>query len=588
MTLRHSTLMSRADAKARFRQREELLDFLLEVAGLAAETLDLDQLLADVARLLKRSVSAEILAILLYSERRRTLRIRYATGHREEVVRNLEIQLGEGITGAAAASRKPVRVDDVRSDPRYLNSLDPVRSELAVPMMARGRLVGVIDLESTDGAAFSAEDEALLTLIASRIGFAIDNARLHRRLERNNRTLRTLTSLSQEFSSILDLDQLLARIAMAVRVLMDFDAFSILMVEGDHLRHRFSQRYDQRVEVNNIPLGQGVTGHVASLREPILVRDTQIDHRYIPAHPDIRSEVAVPLIIKDRVIGVIDVESARLGYFTEDHQRTLQVLAIPIATAIENARLYEEVETQRREMEADLQAARRLQRVIMPRRAPAISGLELALYARPAREVSGDIYDFFEHGNDFALVAFGDSSGKGAAAALYGALVSGMLRSMGPRRRGPAVLLRALNEALIERKVSAQYVTLLGLLWKPADRTMTIANAGGLPPLIVRPTGITQPDVAGVPIGLLEEREYEETVITLERDDVVVLVSDGVQDQRDLAGDSFGDSLLQKRLMSLASHPPQEIAEEVIRSLDDFRQTVPIEDDQTILVMKVL
>lgn len=579
--------MSRIDGRARFRQREELLDFLLEVSAIAGETLDLDALLSTVATLVKRALPADIFAILLYSERRKILRIRYSIGHRPEIVRNLEVQLGEGITGAAALSRKPVRVADVRRDERYLNSLDPVRSELAVPMMARGRLVGVIDIESTDVGTFTAEDQALVTLIASRVAYAIDHARLHRRLERNNRTLRALTTLAQEFSAILDLDHLLSRIAIAVRVLMDFDAFSILLVEGSFLRHRFSQRYDERVEVDNIPIGTGITGHAASLREPILVRDTHDDHRYLSAHPDIRSEVAIPLIVKDRVIGVIDVESERIGYFTEDHQRTLTLLAPQIAIAIDNARLYEEVETRRREMEEDLLAASGLQRIIMPGEAPDIPGLEIGIGARPAREVSGDIYDFFEHSHDYALIAFGDSSGKGAAAALYGAMVSGLLRSIGHRRRGPAVLLRTLNELLMERQVAAQYATLLGILWRAPTRTLTIANAGAIPPTIIRNKKIFQPKIEGVPIGLLEERDYEETDVELQSGDVVLMFSDGFQDQRNDLGIPYGDAALPKLLPSLAHLSAKEIVDRMFSHLDEFRGRRPLEDDQTMIVLKV-
>lgn len=579
--------MNRTDARARFRQREELLDFLLEVSGIAAETLDLDELLGTVASLIKRAIPADIFAILLYSERRKTLRIRYSTGHRQEVVRNVEIQLGEGITGTSALTRKPIRVEDVRRDSRYLNSLDPVRSEMAVPMMARGRLVGVIDVESTEVGTFTAEDQALLTLIASRVAYAIDHARLHRRLERNNRTLRTLTTLAQEFSAILDLDHLLSRIAVAVRVLMDFDAFSILLVEGDVLRHRFSQRYDERVEVDNIPIGTGITGHAAALREPILVRDTQDDHRYLSAHPEIRSEVAVPLIVKDRVIGVIDVESERIGYFTEDHMRTLTLLAPQIAIAIENARLYEEVETRRQDMEEDLLAASRLQRVMMPGEAPEIPGLDVGVAFRPAREVSGDIYDFFEHSHDYTLIAFGDSSGKGAAAALYGALVSGSLRSIGHRRRGPAVLLKTLNELLMERQVAAQYATLISILWRAPNRTLTIANAGSIPPLIIRKKSIFQPRVNGVPIGLLEERDYDEEDVQLERGDVVVLYSDGFQDQRNDKGASFGEISLPSLLPKLSHLTAQEIVNEMFDRLDKFRGRRPLEDDQTTIVLKV-
>lgn len=580
--------MSRTDARPPFRQREELLDFLLEVSAVASETLNLDELLAAIAQMVQRTISVELLAILLYSDRRKTLRIRYAMGHREEVVRNVEIRLGEGVVGAAAVSRKPVRIGDVRQDSRYLNAVDPVRSEIAVPMMARGRLVGVLDLESTELDAFTGEDQAMLTLIASRVGAAIDNARLHQRLERRNRTLRTLATLAQEFSSILDLDELLKRIAQAVRSLMDFDAFSILLIEGDHLRHRFSQRYDERVEVDNIPLGQGVTGHAASLREPMLVKDTSADPRYISAHPDIRSEVAVPLIIKDRVLGVIDVENEKLGYFTEDHMRTLTLLAPQIAIAIENAQLYEEVESRQREMEDDLQAARRLQRVLLPRRAPAISGLKVAVGARAAREVSGDIYDFLEQSEDYSLVAFGDSSGKGAAAALYGALVSGMLRSLGTDKIGPADMLKELNEVLMERKVAAQYVTLLSILWNASRREMTIANAGAIPPLLIRHGKISQPLVAGVPLGLLAERSYDETVLHLEAGDIVVLYSDGFQDQGDSLGREYGEVRLRDFLPTVSHLPVDEMKDALFTDLDRFRGDIERHDDQTVIVMKVI
>ncbi len=579
---------SRTDSKSPFRQREELLDFLLEVSSLAGETLDLDRLLGDVMQVITRSIPAELFAILLYSERRKSLRIRHAIGHREELVRSLEIRLGEGIVGTAALTRKPVCVGDVRKDTRYLSAVDAVRSEMAVPMIARGRLVGVIDLESTEVDAFHAEELAMLSLIASRVAAAVDNARLHRRLERNNRTLRTLTALAQEFSSILDLDALLSRIAVAMKALVDFDAFSILLVEGNSLRHRFSQRYDERVQLDNIPIGEGVTGHAAALREPILVADTQTDPRYIPGHPDICSELAIPLIAKDRVIGVLDLESEKLSYFTEDHLRTLSVLAPQIAVAIENARLYEEVETRKREMEEDLSAARRLQRVMMPRTAPDIPGLSIAIASRAARDVSGDIYDFFEHQRDYALIAFGDSSGKGPAAALYGALVSGLLRMLGPRRRGPAMLLKALNEVLMERRMAAQYVTLLSMLWSESRRQLTMANAGALPPLIVRGKMLIRPPVAGVPIGLLDEREYEETTVDLERDDTIVLYSDGVPDQVDGSGQEFAETRIEKLLTKVSHLDPQRIVDHLFAALDHYRGNVPLSDDQTLMVMKVL
>src|SRR5713101_2888453 len=171
-----------------FRERAELLDFLLEVSRATSETLDLDKLLANVAAVVKDVIPYDLFAILLYSEKARGLRIRYSIGHRAEVVRSLVIALGEGVVGAAAESREPVMVDDVRSDPRYLNALDAVRSELAVPMMARGKLVGIIDVQSTRLRAYSDQDRRIMRLIASRVAGSIENATLYRRVDRQNRT----------------------------------------------------------------------------------------------------------------------------------------------------------------------------------------------------------------------------------------------------------------------------------------------------------------------------------------------------------------------------------------------------------------
>ncbi len=572
-----------------FGDRAELLDFLLEVSEAVSATLDLDHLLANLAEMIKEVVPYDLFAILLYSERRKGLKIRYSIGHRDEVVRNLVLSLDEGLVGAAAAARKAILAPDVRSDPRYLNVLDAVRSELAVPMMAHGKLVGVIDAQSTRLNAYNEQDKSLLQLIATRVAVSIDNASLYRRIERHNRTLRTLSSVSQEFSSILALDELLGKIATIVHSLISYDAFSILLVDAEQkvLRHRFSARYDQRVDLDNIPIGKGITGAAAEAREPIRVLDTAIDPRYIASHPDIRSEVAVPLIVQDRVVGVMDLESERIGYFTEDHTRLMALLAPQIASSVENARLYEELAVREQRMDEDLKAARKLQSVLLPREAPPIEGLEIAIRLRPAREISGDIYDFFEQG-DYAVLAFGDVSGKGAAAALYGALVSGLLRTLAHRRRTPAQLLKLINDVLMERKVDAQYVTLTVLQWEARDRRLVMANAGAEPPIICRGGEIIKPHVEGIPAGLLEGSEYDEITVTTQPGDVILFYSDGIEDQPNPQGEEYGRTRLAHALRGLCDKTSNGIVDGILADLDAFTAEAAAFDDQTVIAMKVL
>ena len=573
----------------KFTERAELLDFLLEVSRITSETLDLDTLLSNVASIVKGVVPYDLFAILLFSEKAGGLRIRYSIGHREEVVRSLILGLGEGIVGTAAQSRQPVLVEDVSTDARYLNALDAVRSELAVPMMVRNKLVGVLDVQSTRLRAYGDHDRALMRLIASRVASSIENASLYRQLDRQNRTLQTLTQLSQEFSSILDLTELLSKIAMSIRTLMHFDAFSIYLVDNERqvLRSRFNVRYDQRVHVDNIPLNRGITGAAAVSREIVRVDDTRRDPRYISIHPDILSEIAVPLIVQDRVVGVLNVESERISYFNDARKQMLTVLAPQIASSVENARLYEESAMREQRMDQDLKAARQLQKILLPRTAE-IRGLDVAIRSRAAREISGDVYEFFEHGDDYAVIAFGDVSGKGAAAALYGALISGLMRILVPRRRSPAMLMKSLNEALLERKVDAQYATLTVLLWEPRLRRMTLSNAGAEPLLICRNGQVTATVAEGIPIGLLENQEYEETEYLAEPGDTLLLFSDGLEDQLNEADQQFSAVRIQTLLREYGGGTARAMVDHLFTSLDTFRDGVVLTDDQTAVVLKVV
>jgi sigma-B regulation protein RsbU (phosphoserine phosphatase) len=334
-------------------------------------------------------------------------------------------------------------------------------------------------------------------------------------------------------------------------------------------------------------LGKGITGAAAEHREVVRVEDTLTDPRYISSHPGIRSEVAVPLVVQDRVVGVMDLESERLAYFSEEHVRILSLLAPQIASSVENARLYEELAQREQRMEQDLKAARKVQAILLPREAPEIEGLQMAIGIRPAREISGDLYDFFDEGPEYSMIAFGDSSGKGAAAALYGALVSGLLRTIAPRMQRPAQLMKRLNEILLERKVDAQYVTLLLMHWDKRSHVLTMANAGAIPPMICRNGERLKTRIEGIPLGLLDDRDYDEVSVQVESGDTMLLYSDGLQDQQNPAGEEYGNTRIFKSLKKHCAGPPKSIVESVFADLDAFSAGRPMNDDQTMVAIKV-
>ena len=209
----------------------------------------------------------------------------------------------------------------------------------------------------------------------------------------------------------------------------------------------------------------------------------------------------------------------------------------------------------------------------------------MAIGLRPAREISGDLYDFYEHQDEHFVIAFGDSSGKGAAAALYGAMVNGRMRSMAPKRRSPAELMKALNDALVQRKVEGRYVTLLVVLWHAHSKEFTMSNAGGSPPMVCREGNILKIQVEGVPLGLLPDREYDEITFQARTGDLIVLFSDGVSDHLSPGGEEYGRGRLAQVVRRFADNTPAEVVAEIFRDLEEFN--TDRFDDQTLIVMRV-
>ncbi len=236
----------------------------------------------------------------------------------------------------AAQRREAILVDDVSKHPEYISGAPDVRSELAIPLIVKNKVIGVLNLETHEAGRFTDEHKRLLTLIGSRMAVGIENARLHTRTTKQARTLVLLNEIARELTSILNVDELLKRIAELLSRLIDYQMFSILMLDaaGEKLQHRFSLRFQENIQLkHDVPLGDGLVGYAARHRQAVLVPDVSKDPRYILLNPETRSELAVPLIYKDKVIGVLDLEHTKRGFFTDDHKRTVTTLAAQVAIA---------------------------------------------------------------------------------------------------------------------------------------------------------------------------------------------------------------------------------------------------------------
>jgi len=237
-------------------------------------------------------------------------------------------------------------------------------------------------------------------------------------------------------------------------------------------------------------------------------------------------------------------------------------------------------------MERDLNAARRIQGALLPRLPGPEFGLDIAARVVSSRELSGDLYDFLRYGPNDLAIALGDVSGKGSAAALYGAVAVGTLRSLGSLKPRPANMLRAVNGFLGERLIEGRFMTLCFATWNRRRRLLRVANAGQEQPLLLHGGKCEKIPLAGFPLGIFEEVTYDERAFLLDPGDVVVLFSDGVVDAQDSAGEFFGHRRVAKMVIEHQNLPSAGIADRILEEVDAFSGGEHPTDDRTLVVLK--
>ena len=565
------------------------LTYLVQLADALNTTLDLQTLLERTSELVRAIIPYRIFAIFLLNDRTHELRMRFQIGHTAETQR-MRFPLGKGVVGQVALTRQPMLLNDVRTSEYYIDANPGVRSELAVPLIAKNRLIGVLDIESEQEGYFREEHLHLLVLTASRIAQAIENARLYTRVSRQAQALTVLNEISAELTSILELDPLLARIGQLLRRLIDYQMFSIMLLDdkGETLITRYAWRFGYaHAPLRRIPITSGLVGAAVREWRPINVPDVHKDPRYLPMNPETRSELIVPLFHKGRIIGVLDLEHTRTAFFNEEHGKLLTTMAAQVAIAIENARLYQAVKRQEQQLERDIAMAREVQLRLLPTAPPEHPNMEMAVRFLPARTIGGDLYDFIDYGANETAIVLGDVSGKAAPAALFAALVSGIMRSAAAQRPEPAAMLVTLNDALQERRLESQYVALLFALWNDENRTLKVANSGAVQPIFCRGGESITVKAEGFPLGLFPGATYEEFSVSTQPGDAIIFMSDGILDAENAKGEMYGQERLAEMLCSLREQPAARIADAILADVTRFQGGQDRFDDETIIVLRV-
>jgi sigma-B regulation protein RsbU (phosphoserine phosphatase) len=395
-----------------------------------------------------------------------------------------------------------------------------------------------------------------------------------------------LQKASQRISSLLDLDQLIDRIVNEIACSFGLVEANVYLYEParEELVLACVHGCTMHERGHCLKLGkEGLVGYVAATGQMRYAPDVRDDPYYLPCEESTLSEVAIPLLIEEQLVGVFTASHPELNAFRPQQLKILQTLCSHIAVAVQNAQLFQQVQHEREEMTRDALEARTIQQALLPKSSPFIPGFAVSGLSVPAGAVGGDWYDFIPMKEGCWGLVLADVSGKGTAAALLMAATRGVLRSLAEASCTPSEVLEKLNRLLVEDLPPARFVTMVFAVLDPAERTLTFASAGHLQPLLIQghEARFLHTDT-GLPLGV-SLGEYSEAQIQLEPGSRIVFYSDGITEAANPDEEEYGELRLKEHLLQ-----PRTCGESLLADVRSFVNGFGLRDDATVITVKML
>ncbi len=402
---------------------------------------------------------------------------------------------------------------------------------------------------------------------------------------------RLLLEITRAISASLDLEETLSLIIDSIKSFIPYDTAAIYVLETNgrdrRIRATVYRGYDEASMERLLRLGEGFVGWVVQSGGAIVIPDVRNDQRYISSDPLTMSEIVVPIIANNRIIGALNLESRSLDAYKAADLEALTLFASTAAISIEKALLHQE-RLEKRRLESELAIARQVQRSLLPNKDPDAEGFDIAGLTVPNEAVGGDYYDFIPFPNRQLGIAIADVSGKGIPAALIMATFRACLRAQVRNDFSIRVILRKVNYLLWESLDSPQYVTAIYGVLDPASRRLSYGDAGHNPALLIRADGSYEELSCGnTVLGLFEDRKYTECYCTMQPGDIVALYTDGVTEAGG-NGEEFGIARLVETIQRHRNAPAQAIVRAIYDETRAFASPAPLGDDLTIVIIKAL
>ena len=407
-----------------------------------------------------------------------------------------------------------------------------------------------------------------------------------------------ILDISHKVRDTLDLDEIMDHLLDAVKIVLEYDAAGIFVLNQDfvHGEHRspremiagISRRgFDPGPPEEDAMLmhGHGITGYVIRNCQSVVVPDVRLDPRYVQGRQATLSEITVPVILNERAIGALNLESDRLSAYTNDDVEMLQFFADAAAFSIEKAMLHKQLIEQKL-ISKQLQTAREVQSRLLPHDAPYLSGYDIAGICIPAEEIGGDYFDYIPLSRNRLGLAVADVSGHGIPSALVMMAFRALLRTKARGRLGPAHIANTINQLLPEFTGDNHFVTILYGILEGASGNLTYISCGHPPPLLLRADGeVDKLDKQNIALGIFQHIHFTDEQIQMTAGDILVLYTDGVIELMNKQGEAFGIQRLVQVIRENQQLPAVELINKVIEATLVFSDYGFL-DDLTLVVVR--
>ncbi|UCG60400.1 MAG: GAF domain-containing protein, partial [Candidatus Zixiibacteriota bacterium] len=517
-------------------QHTKIEKLLLEAARMFNSTLEYEELVEMVLRLISTAVNSEAALLFRVDHNRSDMKIRFMNCSTDCKMNIFHWELGQGVVGWVAQYREAVIINDAASDPRvddrfWESTQLKLRSLLSVPLIGRGQMIGVIEAMNKIDGDFEESDLDVVIGLANQIAIAIDNANLYRQAKREALKKNLLYEIGKKLSSSLSLNEVLKEIMDSLKQALDYSSGGIFIVdcESHEVDSIYTVGYEECTEEDiHLQYGQGLVGHVAKTGEPVIVSDVSKDKHYIDLHCGTKSEMVVPIKLDSRVIGVFNIESDELNAYDDDDLSLMTAFAAQAGISIERARMHDELISGQK-LQEQLRIAREIQQTFLPKQDPDIEGYDITGENISSGEVGGDYYDFINIVKHQIGIAIADVSGKGIPASLLMASFRASLIEEIRNNYSIRTICQKVNALLCESVKAGNFVTAVYGVLDAKNHVLTFANAGHNLPILLRADGeIEQLKEGGPLMGVSPDAAYEERPLYLGVGDVVVLYTDGV------------------------------------------------------------